>query len=161
MSQQSSFKMRPWVRVLLIASVTLNLIIVGMAVGAAWRFGGKEWDRPPKSVGTLMFRELSREDRRHLRDRAEREHGDFRARRYEDAHAVAEALRQVPFDPERLRGLLEAQSQRRETFQQDVQRLWIARVTEMSDGQRADYAERLEEGLMRRKDHHHGDRRHD
>jgi hypothetical protein len=74
---------------------------------------------------------------------------------------VADALRQVPFDPERLRGLLEAQSQRRETFQQDVQRLWIARVTEMSDGQRADYAERLEEGLMRRKDHHHGDRRHD
>jgi uncharacterized membrane protein len=154
--------MLPWVRVLLIASVTLNLVIVGMAAGVAWRFGGRDWDRPPKSVGTLMFRELSREDRRHLRDRAEREHGDFRARRHEDAQAVAEALRQVPFDPDRLRRLLEAQSQRRESFQQDVQRLWIARVTEMSDEQRADYAERLEEGLMRRKKGHpHGDRRHD
>lgn len=152
--QQSKPRMGRWMRVLLIGSLTVNLLVAGLAVGAAWRFRDFDKMRPPPTVGTLLYREMSREDRKELRRHAWGDKGGFKQRRLNDGLAVAEALRQVPFDPEQLSQVLRAQSHAREQFQQKLQQTWVARLSEMSDAERADYADRLEERIRKGRDHH-------
>ena len=141
--------MRPWLRVLLIGSLTANLLVVGLAVGAAWRFKDHDGMRPPPSVGAMMYRELSREDRKDLRQHAWGDHGKFKEKRLADGLAVTEALRQVPFDPDALSALLSAQIQRREAFQVSIQKKWIDRIAGMSDEERQKYADRLERRMKK------------
>ena len=142
-------RMRPWLRVLLIGSLTANLLVVGLAAGAAWRFRDHDGMRPPPSVGAMMYRELSKEDRKDLRQHAWGDRGKFREKRLADGLAVTQALRQVPFDPVVLSGLLSAQIQRREAFQASIQQKWIDRIAEMSDEERQDYADRLEHRMKK------------
>ncbi|UWQ92538.1 periplasmic heavy metal sensor [Rhodobacteraceae bacterium M382] len=136
--------MRPWLRVVLIGSLTANLLVVGLVIGAAWRFRDHDGMRPTPSVGAMMYRELSRADRNELRQHAWGDRGKFKQKRLEDGLAVTQVLRQVPFDPDALSELLRAQVHRRETFQAGIQEKWINRVAKMSDGERQDYADRLE-----------------
>lgn len=149
MVEENKTKLRPWLRLVLIGSLALNLLVVGVAVGAMFRFGRPGLDRPPHSIGTLMFRELSREDRRALWRRAQEDRGDLGRRRAAEGVAVMAALRQVPFDPVSLEQVLSAQIRHREAFQQGVQDAWLARVSAMTEAERAAYADRLEHGLKR------------
>jgi uncharacterized membrane protein len=151
--QQIKPRMSRGLKALLIGSLTLNLLVVGLVAGAAWRFRDVDKVRPAPSVGTMLYRELSREDRRKLREHVWGGRDGLKQRRLNEGLAVTEALRAVPFDAERLTALLAEQSKGRETFQLRLQETWILRLTGMSDAERADYADRLEERLRQHKDH--------
>ena len=147
-------RMRTWVRVLLGVSLALNLAVVGIAAGAALRFGKPDGThRPPPPIGALLYRELSREDRKEMRSRAaetRQSHGD---RRKDEVAQIDAALRAVPFDPVALNEVLSAQTRKREAFQDEVQQLWLKRVSEMSDKERAAYADRLKHAVERHGPH--------
>lgn len=149
MAEEVQPKTRTWVRVLLIVSLSLNLLIVGIAAGSVYRLKGAREAGPPPSVGMMLFRELSREDRRALRSDAQQRNSGFREARLKEGAAVMEALRATPFDRDALQGVLEMQAVDREAFQRRIQAAWLSRVDEMSDEERAAYADRLQERMSR------------
>ncbi len=153
MSTETSRKTKPWLRVVLGLSLALNLVVVGIAVGATYRMSGKHrgWDRPPASFGVMLFRDLDRQTRRDLRRSAEGDHRDFHARRKAEAEALAAALRATPFDPTVVADLLNAQVMTRQAFQERVQTAWLEKITEMSDAERAEIATRMVKGGAWRK----------
>ena len=141
-------------KILLIGSLTVNLLIAGLAVGAAWRFQDFDKARPAPSVGSMLYRELSREDRKKLRQHAWGEKGGLKKRRAAEGMAVVEVLRVSPFDGERLATLLQEQSHAREAFQVQLQMVWVQRLSDMSDAERQGYADRLEERIRHGAKHH-------
>ena len=141
-------------KILLIGSLTVNLLVVGLAIGAAWRFQDFDKARPAPSVGAMLYRELSREDRKKLREHAWGDKGGLKKRRAAEGMAVVEVLRLSPFDGERLVAVLREQSQSREAFQMQLQMVWVQRLSDMSDAERRDYADRLEERIRHGGKHH-------
>jgi len=148
-----------WMRVLLGVSLALNLLVIGLVSGAYVRMGGLQGlDRlraPPRTVGAAMFRELSGEDRRALRDRSNGMNmgGSMpmthHARLMAEAMEVSEAVRAVPFDPQALSDILEQQARKRQGFQKSVQQVWVERVTTMSASEREAYGARLLHAMNR------------
>lgn len=135
---------RTWVRILLGVSLALNLAVIGLAIGAAVRFGGPDGaHRPSPPMGAILYRELPREDRKALRGRAFGSREEHAAKRRDEAVAIDAALRAVPFDAAALGAFLDRQARDREAFQSAVQEAWLARVSGMSDAERAAYADRL------------------
>lgn len=142
--------MRPWMRVLLVSSLALNLLFVGLAVGTAMRFGGPD-RRPPPSVGAALYRSLPDDDRRALRSDIRRLRGaqDHRARHRDEARQVANALRAEPFDAAALETLVIGHLNDRNGGLAEVQSAWVARIAAMDRAARLDYAERLTEAFDR------------
>lgn len=139
---------RIWLRVLFGASLAMNLLVIGLAVGAAFRFGGPDGVRPPpSSFGSAMYRALSPEDRRTMRTATKRSPEDHDARRRAHAETIGAAVRAVPFDAVALQTMLQAQAERRDVWQKTVQTAWLKLLSEMSDEERAAYAERLEHSM--------------
>jgi uncharacterized membrane protein len=155
-------KMKPWLKALLIGSLALNLLIAGLAAGAAIRFRDGKHMRPPPSVGSLIFRDLDRETRKALRQQAGGDHQSYKARKLAEFDAMLELLRATPFDVTAAEARLTAAAQHRQAFQLMVQRAWLQQVADMSDAERLQYAadlqEMLEHGRRYRggyKDRHH------
>jgi len=141
---------RLWLRILLGVSLALNLLVLGLVVGAALRFGGADRMRPQQSLGAILYRQLPREDRRSLRAQLRASPADRAERRRAEADAVADALRATPFDARRLRQLLAERVRRGEEWQSAVQRAWMTRIEAMSDAERAAYADRLQSAMTSR-----------
>lgn len=149
--------MKLWLKLLLAASLALNLAVIGIAAGAAWRFSGKDrhWQRPP-SVGAMIFRELDRDTRKALRQQAGGDHGSYFKRRHAEGEAVIAALRSGSFDAAALRDMLRSQSDARHAFHTKVQDAWVSKMEAMTPEERADFADRMEERMQRRGTHWHG-----
>jgi len=143
-----------WLRVVLGASLALNLLVLGLVGGAMLRYGGPEGVRPPpRSVGAALFRALPGEDRRALREHSSvtmkgMKNGPH-ARQMELARALGEALRATPFDLEALAALLDRQAAQRVGVQKSVQQALLERVAAMSAPDRQAYADRLEHAMSR------------
>ncbi|AHD10374.1 periplasmic heavy metal sensor [Phaeobacter gallaeciensis] len=136
-------------RWLLMASLALNLAVVGVVAGAAWRFNDhKRGAGMPPPVGALLFRDLDAETRRGLRNTAEGEHGSYKGRRRAEGGKVVELLRASPFDATALGGMLEAQATRRHEFQRSVQAAWLDQIVAMTADERAAYADQLEQRIQ-------------
>ncbi|WP_417679094.1 periplasmic heavy metal sensor [Pseudodonghicola sp.] len=143
-------RMRPWLRLLLGVSLALNLAVAGLAVGAAIRFGDRpDRVRPPMPLGALMFRELPREDRKMLRDRDRETREGRDARRRAEAAELDAALRAVPFDPTPLEAFIARDAARQADFADAMRNAWLTRVKAMTEAERAQYADRLQEALQR------------
>ncbi|MDK3019537.1 periplasmic heavy metal sensor [Pseudodonghicola flavimaris] len=142
-------RMRPWIRVLLGASLALNLAVAGLAIGSAIRFGGDRPDRarPPMPLGALMYRALPREDRDMLRQRDRMTREEHEARRKSEAAELDAALRAVPFDPAEVEAFVRRDAERRQNFDREMREAWMARIIGMSDAERANYADRLQQAL--------------
>ena len=149
-------KMRGGLRILLFASLALNLLIAGLVVGAVashrWRDdGGREAriERP----GGLLAAALSREDKRAI-GRAMRE--EERGRRPDRAAFRAEiegviaALEAEPYDAAAVRAVIDRQADLLIGRARLGGEMLIQRLEAMSAAERADYAERLREMLERR-----------
>lgn len=147
-SEQKQPRMRLWLRVLLGASLALNLLTAGLVAGAVIRFGGPHRMHPRLPVGAMLFRELPREDRRALRQRAFGSRQDREARRRADAEEIDAALRASPFEAARLDAFLRRQAQQHDEHEQAVHQAWLARIKAMSDGERAAYADRLRQAMQ-------------
>ncbi len=139
-----------WMRLLLIASLALNLLIVGLVAGAFLAGGkpgsrgaeGREFQRQPL-IGALdpsVRRDVVRE----LRETAgrPREHSrDLRGR----FRAYLGALRAEEFDITRVEQLLAEQRASMGGWQDAVDAALLKKLAEMTEDERLAYADRLEE----------------
>lgn len=148
---------RHWSRVVLVASLAANLIVVGLVAGAIVRGGdGDQRVRPMASrdfgFGPYIgaFDDKSRRDvgRAFMREAG----GPKQLRSDLEAHfdAVIASLNASPFDVDAFSGLLDQRQDAMTASQRTGGRLVVEHVAAMSDAERAIYAERLQEVLRRR-----------
>lgn len=137
---------RWWLRALLIVSLALNLMFIGLGVGAAMRFGGHDGGRTPPTIGAALYRALPSEDRAAMREQMrELRRADRGESRRIEAAAIIEALGRTPFDADALAAVTGAQLNRHSGRFEAIQAAWLNRITAMNDADRAAYARRLEE----------------
>lgn len=147
-----------WTRALLFVSLALNLLIAGMAAGAYLRGG---LPHPPKarqveplrSLGFGPFEKaMTPVQRRALAKAINARAGDLKATRAQFRQQMAtllETLRTSPFDAATARKIIEAQQ--RELFERQKigLRILLNRLENMTDAERAAFADRLERSLRR------------
>lgn len=139
-------------RVLLFASLALNLLVVGLAIGAGLAMrhavlpGAPGFDRP----GGLLAAALSREDRRAI-GRALFRTGALRRPGPDEIRAeyapVIEALKAVPYDGAAVRAAIDHQLAAAGARAELGRDMLLERLSAMSDAERAAYAERLQDLL--------------
>lgn len=146
-----------WLRLLLIVSLALNLMVVGLVAGMAWTGGGKHGGHHPsrlEKIGGPLTRALSKEDRRaigrEMRSAYQDRAGD-RGAQHELMQALIDDLRQVPFDRDAVTRQLAAQRDILQDRVQLGQTLLVDRLADMSEQDRAAYADRLQNALDRRR----------
>lgn len=141
-------------KVLLVVSLTLNLLFVGVFAGAVWRNAGPDGQarRGPalQNYAAPYVQALPRDERRalHRAMRADHPKPDRKARYAVYAQMLA-ALRAAPFDPGAVQSVLDGQRDASVGVQQAAQDQWMMTVTAMSAEERAAYADSLEERLKR------------
>lgn len=145
--------MRRSIRVVLFASLAVNLIVVGLAAGAI--FGNKKGgDKPPRDADFMgaYTRALPDQDRRAI-GRAIRDHHRKSGINREAARAefqmMLEMIRATPFDAEGMENRLSAQAKTAFDRREAAQEIWLERVKAMTDAERQDYADQIEAQLKR------------
>ncbi|MGJ8544820.1 MAG: periplasmic heavy metal sensor [Sulfitobacter sp.] len=146
-------RMRGKWRWILGLSLALNLLVVGMMAGAAWRHAGgpqgpeRSGSGSSAGFGAAYMRALPKPARDEMRAMLppppERNKEGFRAERRAGYQQVAELLRADPFDAEALRAALDGQRDLALARQSAVQEAWLAVLSEMEPEARADYADAL------------------
>lgn len=139
-----------WMRLLLAASLALNLLVLGFVLGDALdREGPGRGPRPVEFALGPLARALSPEDRKAILDRladdpALRPLGrDRREAGFADLRAALEA---EPFDPGRARAVLDQQDAALEAAQDAVGDALVERLAAMAPAERRDLAGRLGHG---------------
>lgn len=141
-----------WLRLVLFASLAVNLLIFGAVAGHVLR------DKPHGRVPRMdrfeapMTFALTPEDRRAIGKALRRDYRENRPSREEitaEYQGVIAALRADPFQPELVERAFERQRASAATRMEIGQALLMQRLTEMSAQDRHDFADRLEEGLKR------------
>ncbi|APO87104.1 periplasmic heavy metal sensor [Marivivens sp. JLT3646] len=150
-------RMRLGLRILLIASLALNVMIVGVVAGGIMKgrspgpFGGFDMTIGPFAEA------LGDDDRRAIRAEL-RDRRDIRPPRYEDRIAAMEgfldSVRAENFDPSAIEAMFAEQRARASNAMEAGQQALLNRITAMDNDERARFAERLERELR-----HGGDRR--
>jgi uncharacterized membrane protein len=147
-----------WLKIVLGVSLALNLAVIGIVSGAAIKAHRGDAGRPP-DVRELNFgpfsEALSRPQRRDLlrgfiSDRAGVR--DLRGQIGKEFQAVLEAVRANPFDPAALDVALSTQGRGTAERLDRGRKALQAVILAMTPEERADYADRLQRGLERRKD---------
>ncbi|MBO9472609.1 periplasmic heavy metal sensor [Shimia sp. R10_1] len=140
-------------RVLLIGSLTLNVVIVGLVVGAVFSFKKHDGPSPVGDRFTAPFvRALSHEDKREVGREIRR---GFRSasvdRRADDVLYldVLDLLRETPFNAPAMKATMETLDQTGINRREIARESYLKRISSMSDAERAAYADRLEEELKR------------
>lgn len=148
-----------WMTVLLVVSLSVNLLVAGLFVGAMLRHGGERMgDRDRSELSrdlgrTPFVAALGPADRGAIADRLRREAGPLRANREELRERfdrLLAALRADSFDRAEVEALLaqqrEAGLRRLEIGEEAI----LERLEEMSVEERRAYADRLDRSLRRR-----------
>jgi uncharacterized membrane protein len=141
-------------KIALAVSVALNLAVAGLVAGA-WMKDGPSRGMPRDLSFGPFSEALSQEDRRALRKAlADRAPGfrEARVAAQEEFAALLAALRASPFDPAAMQSALAAIEARNAGRLELGRSLIEARITQMSDADRLAFADRLENGLRRRRD---------
>lgn len=137
-------KKRRWVPIMLTVSLILNVLVVGVVLGTALRFRDGGGEGPPIAFGQALYRALPGVERKELRRGLSEQYSKRSQQRSADFKALSQALRAVPFDPQPVEMLLQRQELSIVEMQESLGRKWLARVTNMTDEERADYADKLE-----------------
>ena len=139
-------------RWVLFASLALNLLVLGLLVGALLDGGPGRGPRPIEMALGPIVRALDEEDRNAILGSLRQRPDLHPPRREERAAALAEiveSIRAEPFDPERAGQALAAQSGRVAELQAAVQDALLARLQAMTSDQRQGFASGLEEELRK------------
>lgn len=138
---------RRW-RIVLLASLGLNLLVVGLALGALW--GGPGRERPPGMRGIApLVMALPEADRAALARAVDtRGRPDARRARFD---ALLAELRRDPFNPEAARAALAAQRELGARRMAQGEAALVARLAAMGAAERAAYADRLDEMISRKR----------
>jgi uncharacterized membrane protein len=145
-----------WVKILLVASLALNLLVAGLVLGAALGHDrdqrGGRGEVPREFVRSPFMGALDRDDRRVVGRELMREDGSLRANRAElraRFERLLAAIRAEPFDRAAIEAILDEQraagARRLEIAEEAV----LDRLSAMSPQARAAYADRLDRSLRR------------
>ena len=140
-----------WVRILLAASLALNLAVVGLVAGLMLRGPGPlRGGGPGLSYALPYIVALDRSDRRAVLGavRKDPDLPDRAARRAQFADMLT-ALRAEPWDRDAVRAVLAQQADGVARVQAVAQEAWLDTIAEMSPQQRADYADTVEAVLRK------------
>ena len=148
-------KKRRWLIPSLVVSLALNLLVVGVVLGALVSGGGKhrgDRDAGPARgfIGEPFLRALPQEDRRALARNFRDNPGSIQETRQALAERVEGflgALRAEPFDLDVAAGYLSEQRALIVDRQKLGERLLLERFAAMSAEERSAYADRLEKSL--------------
>ncbi|KJZ19682.1 periplasmic heavy metal sensor [Loktanella sp. S4079] len=143
-------------RIVLVASLALNLAVAGLAIGAVT--SGKLRDGPPRSFDLGLgpvARALSPEDRREVARalRRARPANDFDIR--VQFSRLIGAVRADPFSVDTLRSLMAEQSQMSEQLRFNAQEVLIDHLASMTVQERNEFADRLVDELSRLRERGH------
>jgi len=145
-----------WTRILLFVSLAVNFVIVGVVAGAFYHAkapGGAERVALRDPGAALFLSALEPADRRAMVRRLREEGlGPVEARREARAQfdALVAALRADPFDAAAVQEVIDAQASTAEARRSVGQRVFVERVEQMSNTERAAFADRLEKTLRHR-----------
>ncbi len=153
--------MKLWLRLLLIASLALNLIVIGLVVGVI-RHGPPAKLAHGEPFGGPYLRAMDKDDRRAIiKDLRENSEGRrTRAEVQADFDRIIAALRATPYQADLAEEIILGQFKDIQTRAQGGTQAMLAHLRAMSDAQRAVYADRLEQALKRGpgRGHDHADR---
>jgi len=144
-------------RVLLAVSLAVNLLVFGAIGTAYFTWGHGAHPHNARGIGGPLTRALDREDRRAIgreMRRAFRAGGHGGARKRPDFKALIADLRASPFDPDKVEARLTLHRAILGERMEMGQRLLLERLAGMSDAERADFADRVESHLEKRRGHH-------
>ncbi|MCK0138412.1 periplasmic heavy metal sensor [Aliiroseovarius sp. F47248L] len=160
-ADQSGVGRQKWTRVLLVVSLTLNLLVLGLVIGA--KLGGhRDQGFDPRGPNRGAIRDLGfapvagaleRSDRREigkiLRDRS----GSFAENRKKleaEFQDMLSTLRADPFDPEALLLTMTQQSERMRQRGELARSVLVERIAQMSMSERREFADRIERSIRKR-----------
>lgn len=150
-------------RIVLVASLALNLLVVGLAAGWALRHTDGPHPSRLDMAGGPLTRALSQEDRheigRQMRQ-AWRQVDGGRADMRASLDAMVADLRAVPFDPAQVAERMRQHRARFAVRFEMGQDILVTHLSNMTDAERRAYADRLEDKIRAYRaahDHHRGD----
>lgn len=147
-----------WIKVLLFASLSMNLLVVGLVGGAFLRHAPTgRYDEarfsPLRELGYGPFiYALSPSDKKEIGRSWFGRSGDLRANRDEvraQFVTLLELLRKTPFEIEAVQEIVQNQQVKLSERQQIGQQMLLDRIVAMTDSERAAFARRLERSLNR------------
>ncbi len=151
-------KKRNWVKYLLIVSLGLNLIVAGLMVGAKVSGHG-----PHKRVGMPGFgmrgfvQALPRDKRAELRAQFRDNRSKMRANgkaMHKSMDTIRAVIAMQPFDAEALHTAFTNQRAQVTSVTQDAQDAFVKIIADMSDAERAEFAENLNKQQLRHREKH-------
>lgn len=139
----------PWMKILLIFSLSMNLAVVGLVVGASISGHGQQQAHFAGGTGLRIFmRALPKEQRYEVR----RYFRVNRTQRYANGNAMHQAMQAIhraiaarPFNAEALHAAFAAQRSHITRSTQDAQKAFIAIISGMTDEQRLAYVNAMKE----------------
>lgn len=151
---------RRWTRVVLVVSLTLNLLVLGLIVGAqvaGHRGDGFDHRGPDRgAIRDLGFGPIAKaldiKDRREIGRAFRRESGSFKENRTlleRDFEALLQILRSEDFDAASFEATLSQQAERLRLRGETLRHLLVERIDGMSVEDRKAFADRLERAVDR------------
>lgn len=150
--------MRLWVRILLVVSLAFNLLVFGAVAGMAIKGGPWEHAHSPRqvvdaAVGPLT-RALTKEDRRAIGRQIRKEgraDGLTRRAHREALERMLVLLQSTPFDSEAFGAELAGSVTGLQTRMSRASETLVLHLSQMSDADRAAYAERVKDAMAQKR----------
>ncbi len=136
-----------WLKLTLVASLAVNLLLVGLIVGAALRRPDDGAIRGPSDELRDMARALPPRQRAALAAEIRRRRDDFHQRRDEleaHRHELAEALAADPYDPEAVAAQLKSIDAFWREIGAEGRAMMTARIEAMTSEERAAFAKAIQ-----------------
>lgn len=150
--------MRPWLKVVLALSLALNLAVIGIAAGTAWRFHGKEDHHrgKPPMLSRFIFKDMGRQELRRLVKDHGGETGGLHNRRHNEMEQMIAQMRADELDTAAVRAIVDAHLVETHSFMRGVADAWERRLEGLPLKERRGLADRMQQQLDNRPHHPKG-----
>ncbi|OIQ46214.1 MAG: hypothetical protein BM558_00085 [Roseobacter sp. MedPE-SW] len=137
--------MRPWLKGVLALSLALNLIVVGIGAGAAWRFhgSGHKMEGPPM-LSRFIFKDMGGREVHRLVLKQAGETGNVRNRRRAEMEQIIALIRAKELDVTAVRSIVEAHIVENNGLMRTVAEAWEQRLEGLSLKERSELADRMQ-----------------
>lgn len=149
---------KPWMKILLVASLGLNLAVAGLVIGAKLSGHGDKRAHFSGATGLRVFMHAlpdtqRREVRKYFRINRTRIHTNGEAMRGA-MQTIHVAIIARPFDANALHAAFAAQRMHITTSTKDAQKAFVAIISGMTDTQRMDYVKAMQEQRRKWRENH-------
>lgn len=158
MTETKTNPAKPWIKILLVVSLGLNLAVAGLVIGAKLSGHGDKRTHFAGATGLRIFMQAlpdpkRREVRKYFRVNRTRIHANGEAM-HSTMQSIHVAIIARPFDANALHAAFAAQRVHITTSTKDAQKAFVAIISGMTDTQRMDYVNTMQEQRRKwRKNH--------